>query len=105
MRKHFREKLTSLIISSLIKCQRFVRKFVCHSLRKRGLVYSRLVLDGHREALKVKIFGEFSKQPWGQKLECRRNQKDWDVFVWIRFGQKFKFCLDDGDRYAVSSQF
>jgi len=63
------------------------------------------VLDGHRDANKVEVFGEFSKEPWGQKLECLRSKNDWDIYIWIRFGQKFKFCLDDGDRYAVSSVF
>lgn len=75
------------------------------SLRKRGFLHSRLVLEGYANAFKVEIFGEFSKIPWEKKVSCHRRLNHWEAFVWIRVGQKFKFCLDDGNNFTVSSMY
>jgi hypothetical protein len=63
------------------------------------------VLEGHAGATKVEIFGEFSRIPWEEKVSCQRCLNHWEAFAWIRVGQKFKFCLDDGKSFTVSSMY
>lgn len=63
----------------------------------------------------VKIFGEFSERSaagaWGQKIECKPIASStglsqvFMVTLDIKQGQKFKFIIDDGRAYTVSSHY
>jgi hypothetical protein len=70
LRKVYKKKLTELALQSIIKCQRLARSFTSRTLRKKGFFYSTLVLDNSLDASKVEVFGEFSRDPWQQKIEC-----------------------------------
>ena len=56
----------------------------------------------------VDIFGEFSQPPWEHKIRCKKsndNQLMFSVNLPIKFGQKFKFIIDEGRAYVVSDHY
>ena len=56
----------------------------------------------------VDIFGEFSQPPWEHKIRCKNtkdNQLMFSVNLPIKFGQKFKFIIDEGRAYVVSDHY
>ena len=61
---------------------------------------------------RVEIFGEFSEKSeigsWGVKIPCESVlEQNWvyAVTVNIKIGHKFKFIIDSGRSYAVSSHY
>jgi len=64
------------------------------------------------EVSRVEIFGEFSEKTasgsWGVKIPCLRSSDDASVFIVhvdIKIGNRFKFIIDGGRTYAVSSRY
>ena len=53
------------------------------------------------------VCGEFTEVPWSEQIACIWDEKGsyFKVEVDIREGDKFKFVVNDGERYVVSSRY
>jgi hypothetical protein len=88
-------------------------KRAARSLRKQGCFDATLYLEtrDHEEQplpkWRVEVFGEFTSPPWSELIPCRYDQQTrcFKADVTIRVGDQFKFVVDNGRRYLVSSRY
>ena len=84
--------------------------------RKHGIYHATIYFDTKDLALgpieTVDIFGEFTDNsregPWGRMVRCEKSTSSVTLFsanIDIKFGQKFKFVIDNGRQYAVSDYY
>jgi hypothetical protein len=82
---------------------------VSRSLRRQGWVLTWLVIEAKDIKIavtEVHVFGDFTKDPWQIKLPCRKSKSgEWRAEAMVRVGHKFKFMLDGGKDFVISTRY
>ena len=82
-------------------------------LRKQGQFNTTLYLEtrNHDEQLQtnlnVEVFGEFTNPQWSEMIPCVYDESIccFKAEVTIQIGDKFKFVINNGQRFLVSSRY
>lgn len=70
----FQEKLSKIVLEKIIMIQRLARRLSRKILRRKGWVFASLIIEASNfefSVEKVHVFGEFTKNPWTDKLLCQ----------------------------------
>lgn len=86
---------------------------MARKLRKEGYFKATVYLETRgseeqpRPDWRVEVFGEFTAQPWAERVPCRydREARCFKADITIKQGHQFKFVVDNGRKYIVSARY